>query len=320
MVAMSWAGGWVSVADSELSDEGPSPQDGSALPRRQDLVPYRAWSGVWTSRNDGDVTAAAPAVPELPNVDVAATRSLPAVLADDSWSDPPGRQGAADLYLGFHQAHQRRRRTWLVVCAVLFGLAALAAIPLALVGSPHGQDRTDALKAVPSAGAPTDELIAPASLVPAVGQTAQTTQPAATASAAPPAPAFTPLTLRADTAQINRPARIITYDGASDGSIVTNIGAWKHDSGSIQFTDVTIPATGTYVITIYYVNLADPTTSAEIAVSDARPVVQTFTGTDVCCASTSLPRMGISAGTHTITIGNQNGPGPSIDKIVISQP
>jgi hypothetical protein len=64
------------------------------------------------------------------------------------------------------------------------------------------------------------------------------------------------------------------------------------------------------VITIYYVNLTDPTTSAEIAVSAGSPITQAFTGFAVCCAGIALSPMTISAGTHTITIGNDNGPGP----------
>ena len=74
------------------------------------------------------------------------------------------------------------------------------------------------------------------------------------------------------------------------------------------------------MITIYYVNLDGSTTSADISVSGVATVTQTFVGGSVCCASIALAAMTIASGTHTITIGNERGPGPSIDKIVISQP
>jgi hypothetical protein len=60
--------------------------------------------------------------------------------------------------------------------------------------------------------------------------------------------------------------------------------------------------------------------SAEITVSNTRPFMQTFTRSRGLLRQHFPTPVTISAGTHTITIGNQNGPGPSIDKIVISQP
>jgi hypothetical protein len=273
-------------------------------------VRYREWSDDW-STNDGSAVTTA-----LPIVDIADTRPLPALIVDDSWLEAPSLTGGGD---SFPQVGPRWRRAWLVLGAVLLGLAALVAIPL--VGSRADRD-TDPAQAGPSAGTPTDDPVASVGLVPAVGQAAQTTLPTATSAGLgvshPAPPGFAPLTLQADTAQINRPARAIAYPGASDGSIVTNIGTWEHDNGTVQFVNVAIPVPGTYVITVYYVNLTDVTTSAEIAVSEVSLVTQTFTGNALCCVRVALYPMRIGAGTHTITIGNPNGPGPSIDKIVIA--
>jgi hypothetical protein len=130
------------------------------------------------------------------------------------------------------------------------------------------------------------------------------------------------MTLGAAAATVIDPARVISYPGSSTGSIVTGIGTavgtTNDDNGTIKFTNVAIPATGTYVITIFYVNLNGPTTSADISISAVGTISQTFIGTSVCCARVSIAPVTIAAGNHTITIGNPNGAGPSIDKIVIS--
>jgi hypothetical protein len=124
-------------------------------------------------------------------------------------------------------------------------------------------------------------------------------------------------------ATIVRPARVIAYPGASNGSIVTGIGtgfgATDDDDGRIKFA-IAIPVTGEYVISVFYVNLDGATTSADISVSGVGTVTQTFTGTSVCCARVALAPMNIAVGYHTITVGNESGPGPSIDRIVIGSP
>jgi hypothetical protein len=130
------------------------------------------------------------------------------------------------------------------------------------------------------------------------------------------------MTLEAPAAIVIRPAKIIAYPGASSGSIVTGIGtavgATDDDNGRVRFANVVIPVAGRYVITVFFVNLDATTTSADISVSNVDTMTRTFTGASVCCGRVTLGPMSIGAGTHTITIGNENGPGPSIDKIVIT--
>jgi hypothetical protein len=212
-----------------------------------------------------------------------------------------------------------------VAVLVLVGLGVLVTVPMALLTSTRRQDSAGAPTTNPQLGAPTSGLTAPASVVPATGEPAQTTvAEAATSPSGPPTahaptPGFTAMTLEAEAASITRPARVISYPGASNGSIVTGIGTTDDASGSIKFTNIAIPTTGTYLITVYYVNLDGSATSADISVSGVGTVTHAFPGNSVCWTSVALSAMTIAAGTHTITIENHSGHGPGIDKIVISR-
>jgi alpha-galactosidase len=115
-------------------------------------------------------------------------------------------------------------------------------------------------------------------------------------------------------------AWIDDYPGASGGQIVRNIGVWKGPQrlGFLRFTGVTVPATGTYVMTFFYVHMDGATErSAEITVGGGAPFTVTVDGSDVCCAASSV-RITLQRGTNTVTFGNPNGHAPSIDKIVIA--
>jgi hypothetical protein len=205
------------------------------------------------------------------------------------------------------------------VVAAVIGLAALVGIPLALSVGLGGEPRVGAGGASAQPSAPTGESNAPASQVPVASGSASSISPTG-ASVRPPTVGFAPMTLAAVAARVIRPARVISYPGASNGSIVSGIGTTDDGNGRVEFTHVVIPATGSYVITVFYANLDGSTTSADISISNVGTVTQTFPGTSVCCARVALAPMSIDAGSHTITIGNESGPGPSIDKIVISRP
>ena len=114
-------------------------------------------------------------------------------------------------------------------------------------------------------------------------------------------------------------ARVDDYPRASGGEIVRNVGRWNGNPGSIRWS-VTLPSAGSYVITVWVVNVdGEHTRSAQISVSGADTVTQSFTATSDCCSSLSLSPMNLAAGLHTVTIGNPTGRAPSIDKIVIAR-
>ena len=74
------------------------------------------------------------------------------------------------------------------------------------------------------------------------------------------------------------------------------------------------------MITVWYVHLdGEPTRSAQITVSGAAPVTQSFAGSSTCCQSLALAPISLAAGAHTVTIANPTDHAPSIDKIAIAR-
>jgi hypothetical protein len=49
------------------------------------------------------------------------------------------------------------------------------------------------------------------------------------------------------------------------------------------------------------------------------PITTTFQGNDNCCSVKTLS-VTLTAGTKTITISNNNGHGPALDRVVITRP
>jgi hypothetical protein len=304
----------VSIAGGQPTDEGPASSPGSELPRRQN-PDYNEWLDGRTSTGADAVSVDPVDEPEL-GPHQAPLRPLPTSNEADSWSAPPSLPAEVTAYRGLRRADPRPARVRPILVAVLIGLAALVSVPLILLTAHSGGRSSGAVTTGSQSAGPTEGETAPASLAPAMSESAQTTITPSTTRRPEPGSAL--MTLEAETARIIRPARAISYPGASNGSIVTGIGTSEEDSGSIQF-NVVIPAAGSYVITIYFVNLDASTTSADISISDVGTVTQTFAGTSVCCASVALAAMMIAPGRHIITIGNDRGPGPSVDKIVISR-
>jgi hypothetical protein len=246
-----------------------------------------------------------------------AVRPGPPVLDADAWEEHGDPDTSVEAYEGRRRASGRSLRMWVVVGLVLLGLGAVVAVPLALVAN-RGESAPAA--APTSRGEPTtDETVPGASLVPATGAA-----PVPTTTAKPPprqtAPAFS-VTLEAEarSVQLSGSAWVDDYPGASGGKIVRNVGEWTGRPGTVKFT-VTLPATGAYVITIWYVHLdGEQTRSAQISVSGADTVTRTFTGSSTCCASLALNPITLSEGSHTVTIANPTGRAPSIDKISITR-
>jgi hypothetical protein len=252
-----------------------------------------------------------------PELFLPALRPGPAVLDVDSWEEHDGPESTLESYEGRRRAvSSTSPRMWIILAVVLVGLAAVVAIPLALVA---GRDRPEpaAADTTTTGARPTsaDGTTPGAGLVPATGSSARTTT---TRPATTTVPAFS-VTLEAEAAALSGSARVTSYDNASGGRIVRNVGLWDARPGTVKFS-VTLPSAGSYVITMWYVHLdGELTRSAQITVSGADPVTRTFTGSATCCESASLPAMSLAAGLHTVTIGNPTGHAPSIDKIAIAR-
>jgi hypothetical protein len=251
-----------------------------------------------------------------------AVRPGPAVLDADSWEAHEGPEPAVETYEGRRRAASTSVRTW-VILAVLIGLGAVVAIPLAIVA---GRDRpeTAAAAETTTGSRPTsaDGTAPGASLVPATGAPARPTTtrpPAATTTTSRTSVVAFSVTLEAEGAVLSGSAWATDYDHASGGRIVRNVGNWDGNPGTVKFS-VTLPSAGSYVITMWYVHLdGEQTRSAQISVSGADPVTRAFTGSAMCCQSGSLPPISLAAGVHTVTIGNPTGHAPSIDKIAIAR-
>jgi hypothetical protein len=249
--------------------------------------------------------------------------------ADDNAADDLSTSwGNSPRYHGHRRARPPVRRR-LVLAAVVAG-AGTAVVALFTVLAPPPPGRS---VAVPSSGAalPTDAGIpspsGPAQPSPGPGSSASwrpVPQPPLPSSASSPTTApvsFPPVTYEAEAAAntLAGSARVASYDGASGGRIVRNIGAWGGDpAGTLRFEGVTVPADGTYTLRLFHVNLNDePSRTAVIAVSGGPSVVVTVSGGATCCATATVT-IALRKGANQITFGNPNGHAPSIDKIVIS--
>jgi hypothetical protein len=216
-------------------------------------------------------------------------------------------------------------RRWPVVAIIVAALAAAVAIPLAgMWASPRPSG------AIPPIRVPTGNPAAPSpsdSPSPVLSPSASPSSPTGTPSRAaprpsPPRPPIVPVTYEAEAPgnDLEGSAFVDDYPNASGGQIVRNIGRWKGmgPAGSLRFTNVTAPVTGSYVLTFFYVHLDnDPVRSAVITVSGSAPVEVTVNGTDRCCSTARL-RITLLQGRNTITFSQPDGHAPSLDKIVIS--
>ena len=84
------------------------------------------------------------------------------------------------------------------------------------------------------------------------------------------------------------------------------------------FNNVTVPRTGSYVLTLFYVHLDDTATrTAVVEVSGSAPVSITVTGGATCCTAARL-QITLQQGTNTITFTNRDDHAPSMDRITVS--
>jgi hypothetical protein len=233
----------------------------------------------------------------------------------DSWTEDSADE---ERYQGRRRAEVRSRR-WPRVAG---GLVLLALIAVgAWVWWPTPPGRGSQLALTPSA-APDTDTADPGQTSAAPGARPSMSDPAPTARATAE-PAFATLTVEAEAGPplvtLIGSAHVTTYNGASGGRIVTNIGNGGSGlPGALRINDVTIPRAGRYQIAVYYTNAQSPGShNAVVNGAGAQPIVVTFSGGRKCCGVRKIS-VTLAAGTYSITIANPNDTGPSIDKVVIS--
>jgi hypothetical protein len=293
-------------------------------------------------RGEPDEWGAEPLRVPRPRTPAPVEQTGPLPLDDDTWE---GVALTSDTYHGRRRARVPDGRRWVPVALILAGLAAVVLIPLTMasllgVNDAAGPAVTDPV-AVPSDLEPPAPPVLASESSTSVPTT--TAAPSATTGAAPPRttrrprpttttrppnpppppPSFAPLTIEAEDSSVTRNGSAIVwnYNDASAGRIVGRIGDWNQPQGpgSIRFNSVSIPTNGTYTLLIHYVHPDNERNrSAVVAVSGIAPITTSFVGSSDCCDVKSLT-VTLTAGTHTITISNQNDHAPSVDKIVISR-
>ena len=249
-------------------------------------------------------------------------RPGPELLEADTWGETPT---ASTVYSGRH-TNRSRSRVWLAVGAGVAGLAVVVAIALAMSGSPSATTPPPTSAAQGNAGVSTSPSEVPSATARPSQTAAPTSRPAeATVKPTPKAAPFIPLTIEAEAGSpavtLGGSALIASYDGASNGKIVRNIGDWdmRGGPGILRFNAVTFPSSGTYVLSIFFVHLDNESTrTARISVAGVDQVTVSFSGDSRCCATVKVS-LSIPAGTRSISISNPKDPAPSIDKIVISK-
>jgi hypothetical protein len=104
--------------------------------------------------------------------------------------------------------------------------------------------------------------------------------------------------------------------GASGGAVVTGIG--DHPKNLVRFTDITVPADGTYTVTFHYVT-AEPR-RARVTVNWGEPTTVDFPGSgNWDTVETMSVRLPLATGPNTIEFGNRNSWAPDLDRIVVSR-
>lgn len=146
---------------------------------------------------------------------------------------------------------------------------------------------------------------------------------AAVASVSPTPVTFRPLTIEAEltTNTLTGSAAVIDYPGASGGKLVHNLGNFggTAGSGALRFNDVTVPATGDYAMTFYFVNPDNESTrSVVITASGMGSFTVVLAGGNVCCVAQTVQVFLVKGG-NSITFANPQGHAPAIDRIVISR-
>ncbi len=102
----------------------------------------------------------------------------------------------------------------------------------------------------------------------------------------------------------------------SGASKAGNIGGGSADY--LTFTNVTVPATGTYQMEIDY--LTSGPRSYTITVNDGSPIQLNLNGSSFSLPTSTVIPVELTAGANTIQFGNPTGYAPALDRIVIAPP
>jgi hypothetical protein len=235
-------------------------------------------------------------------------------------------------YRGSRRADSLLDRRWPVVVGVIVVVSVLLALVLVLANS---YARPTA--AVPDTGMGAGTPPAPASPVPsggpqsalpiAVPTMGMSVPPSHGQNPTPSPVSASPTVLRPVTYEAEAPgndlggsANTRTYDGASGGRVVSNLGDWGSNAGpgTLTVRDVTAPENAVYRLTFYFVHPDDARQrTVVITVAGVGSFSVTVQGNATCCNAQRVT-VTLHKGANAITFGNPDGHAPSIDKIVIS--
>jgi hypothetical protein len=279
-------------------------------------------------------------------------RRGPVFIDADNWDFIPESDGPRgttnETYAGRRRSVKPTARLALVLGVVLVGVAAATGVEIVLRSSNGHHSAAPDLRVSPSYPGDEGQVVAstPASGASATGRPGQpSTSVSGSASSSPtthlignPSPpvsgspsasaspsasvsgaAFS-LTIEAEAAAnvTTGSAARTTYPGTSGGQMVGYLGnVGEGAAGTLQVNGVTVPSSGTYTMTIFYVSSANRT--AYISVNGSTPFAQVVTASNGCCSTVAV-RVTLQAGANIITFSNPDARCPAIDKLVISQP
>ncbi|GAB3860494.1 hypothetical protein ACFPIJ_27660 [Dactylosporangium cerinum] len=240
----------------------------------------------------------------------------PGVAVGDAGAAPTDPPGLIDH--DRQATSVRRRLPWFLAALVALGVIVVTSLATCSSAPDAGRARNAEGDVVPAVAPPT----AASSAGPSQSQSAAPkSSPSLSHSAT--RRAFQPIELEAEAASVELAgsAEAIAYAGASGGRIVRNLGRWGPGSkktGSLTFSDVTVPEGGTYTMTLYVVHDdGDTSRTAVISVAGGGSVTVATAAGSACCTRTAVV-ITLKKGRNAVTVGNPDGQAPSIDRIAIS--
>ena len=270
---------------------------------------------------DGDLPP-----PRITPKDQQLTRPGPVPMDDDSW-DVSAAWRNSDVPVGESDRYRGRRRTsgagsdyrwWIGGAAALIASVAAIALIMALSGAGGGSG-TSSGPTLETAGGP--DTTAAGELPVGDGSAPVGTPTGDPNTSRPPFAVTIEAESGSPTVILAGSAVVASDERASGGQIVTKLGNSGDGAqpGAIQINGISLPSSGTYQISIHYAN-QDVTghSSAVVTMTGAEPTTVNFMGSRKCCGVRTI-EVTLVAGPHGLTITNTTGPGPSIDRIVVSR-
>lgn len=315
-------GGWLSPARSRFergapADETPPAGPAHAAPdddepdRRQPPAPYEAPAV--------DLDAPVSAVP-VPHRRAAPDRSR-------TFDTGPGLVASVGKYVYQGRRHLsemmadggRRQRTRFALAGVALLVVAVAAVAVLSPDGDPGPGQGLALPTGPAEAPPpsANQEIGAASPSPSPSRTTPPPSKSPPAPAPPPASRPGPLTLtyEAEDAALIGGAQVLSLSQASGGRIVHNIGSEPgRQAGLISFTEVDVPATNRYALTVDYVTAEER--SVFLTINGDTSIKLTFPssgGWDKVASRTFTIQL--VGGRNNLTFGNPEDWAPRMDRI-----